>query len=203
MQMNIKVSTSWHYCFDGSGHISPKYPKQQVGDIFAKSVAAAFVFYCEVKHSDILRGSSHVYCYLVPCTDRLEIFSLNTAIQQLNSNYVGRGFRLCCYCSKLMFLNRSRVYCSKLSYAHQKSQKKACIRSYDTNNFIQILTRKYHHTATESLYRPCGEKISWTSTLAGVSYQFGFVPFHICLQCKISGSLVFSNFSHEVTDPNL
>ena len=43
--------------------------------------------------------------------------------------------------------------------------KKACIRPSDTNNFTQSLTRKYHHTATESLYRLCDEKISWTPTL--------------------------------------
>ena len=47
---------------------------------FAKSVAATFVFYCDAKHSDILRGSSHVCCYLFPRTARLEIFSLNISI---------------------------------------------------------------------------------------------------------------------------
>ena len=72
--------------------------------------------------------------------------------------------------------------------------KKACIRPCDTNNFTQSLTRKYHHTATESLYRLCGEKIIWAPTLPRVSYQFGFVPFPICLECKISGSSVFSIF---------
>ena len=79
-----------------------------------------------------------------------------------------------------------------------KQAKKACIRSFDTNNFTQSLTRNYHHIATEYLYRLCNEKISWTPTLAGVPYQFGFVPFPIGLQCKISGSSVFSIFSHEV-----
>ena len=77
--------------------------------------------------------------------------------------------------------------------------KKVCIRPSDTNNFTQSLTRKYHHSATESLYCLCGAKISWTLTLAGVSYQFGFVHFPICLQCKISGSSVFSIFFHEVS----
>ena len=47
---------------------------------FAKSVAATFVFYCDAKHSDILRGSSHVYCYLFPRTARLDIFCLNISI---------------------------------------------------------------------------------------------------------------------------
>ena len=28
-----------------------------------KSIAIAFVFYCDRKHSDTLRGSSHVHCY--------------------------------------------------------------------------------------------------------------------------------------------
>ena len=89
--------------------------------------------------------------------------------------------------------------------------KKACIRPCDTNNFTQSLTRKYHHTATESLYCICGAKISWTPTSAGVSYHLSFVRFPICLQGKISGSSVFSIFfphevSHhnvrKVTDPN-
>ena len=62
MQMNIKVSTNWDYCFWWKW---PKYPKKEVGNIFAKSVAAAFVFYCDAKHSDILWGSSHVYYYIL------------------------------------------------------------------------------------------------------------------------------------------
>ena len=36
--------------------------------------------------------------------------------------------------------------------------KKACIRPCDANNFTQSLTRKYNHTAAESLYRLCDEK---------------------------------------------
>ena len=95
------------------------------------------------------------------------------------------------------------------SQAHQTSQKKLP-SGLDTNNFTQNLTTKYHHTAAESLYQLCGAKISWAPTLAGVSQQIGFVRFPICLQCKISGSSVFSIFSHEIshhkvrkkTDPN-
>ena len=30
-----------------------------------KSIATAFVFHCVAKHSDILRGSSRVRCYLI------------------------------------------------------------------------------------------------------------------------------------------
>ena len=66
--------------FDGSDQICPKYPKKKVANIFAKSVAANFVFYCDPKHLDILRGSSHVYCYLFPRTARLKIFCLKISI---------------------------------------------------------------------------------------------------------------------------
>ena len=72
----------------------------------------------------------------------------------------------------------------QIIYAHQTSQKNACIRPCDINNFTQSLTRKYLHTATERQYSLCGEKISWAPTIAGVSYQFGFTPFPICLKCK-------------------
>ena len=105
----------------------------------------------------------------------------------------------------LLFCNRSPCFAIEAGYiaanylCPSNKPKKACIRPCDTNNFTQSLTRKYYHTATESLYRLCGEKISWAPTLAGVSYQFGFVPFPICLECKISGSSVFSIFSHEVS----
>ena len=62
----------------------------------------------------------------------------------------------------------------------------------------------YHHTATESLYFLHGLKISWTPTLARVSYQFTFIYFSTCLQCKISGSSVFSIFfPHKVSHHNL
>ena len=33
-------------------------------NILRKSIATAFVFYCDAKHSDTLLGSSHVYRYL-------------------------------------------------------------------------------------------------------------------------------------------
>ena len=86
----------------------------------------------------------------------------------------------------------------KIILCPSNKPKKVCIRPCGTNNFIQSLTRKYHHTATEGHYRLCGAKISKTLTLAGVSYQFAFVGFPIYLQCKISGSSVFSIFSHDV-----
>ena len=80
-----------------------------------------------------------------------------------------------------------------------KQAKKTYIKTWDTNNSTQSLTRMYHHTSTESLHRLCGAKISRPPTLARVTYQFGFIRFSICLQCEISGSSVFSIFSHEVS----
>ena len=74
----------------------------------------------------------------------------------------------------------------------------ACIRSCNTNNFTQSLTKIYYYTATENPYFLRGAKTHWTPTLAEVSYKFGFLHFAIRLQCKISRSLVFSFFFHKV-----
>ena len=76
--------------------------------------------------------------------------------------------------------------------------KKACIRPCDTNNFTQSLTRKYHHTATESLYRlwwddKLGTHLS-RSVLSIWLRSFSHLP-----GMQISGSSVFSIFSHEVS----
>ena len=104
---------------------------------------------------------------LVPLhSETVEIFCLNPAIL-----IAGRSCHLCFAYSKLELFSRQAWYiAANQPYVHQTSQKKACIRPCDTNNFTQSLTRKYHHTATESLYRLCDEKISWAPTLAGVSY---------------------------------
>ena len=78
----------------------------------------------------------------------------------------------------------------KIIYVHQASQKKLA-----SDLVIQIISpsleRKYHHAGSESLYPLCGDKMSWAPTLVRVFYQFGFVPFSICLECKISGSSFF------------
>ena len=118
---------------------------------FAQSVAAAFVFYCDTKHSDILGWSSHVYCYI--------LVSLHSQIR----NFL--MFR--CFQQKQGILQQI-ILCPS------NKPKKACIRSFDTNNFTQSPTRKYHCTATESLYCLCDEKISWTPILEvqeGTKYQ--------------------------------
>ena len=96
------------------------------------------------------------------------------------------------FCPKLMFLKRSRVCYSKSNYAHQTSQKKLVL-----GLVIQIIPPKIfpnYHTATENLHRLRGAKISWRPTLEGVSDQFGFIRFSVCLQCKISESSVFFYF---------
>ena len=87
---------------------------------------------------------------------------------------------------------------SQIFLGPSNKPKEACVRPFDTNGFSQTLTRKYHHT-TESLYRLCDAKINRTPTLAGVSYQFGFVRFPFCLQSRISGSSAFFISSHEVS----
>ena len=65
MEINTKVSKNWRYRF---------WWKQQIRRlvIFLQYITKkvfyfliiAFVFYCDVKHLDILWGSSHVCCYL-------------------------------------------------------------------------------------------------------------------------------------------
>ena len=79
-------------------------------------------------------------CYLFPCTARLEIFCLNTAMQSLNRNYVGRGSL--CICSKLMFSERTRVYCSN----HPRAIKQA--RKSLHQALIQIISLKVLQQST-------------------------------------------------------
>ena len=67
MLIKVKVSQVGIIPFDGSGQIGPKYPKQEVSKILQyikKNCRNCFAFCCDAKHSDILRGSSHVRCYL-------------------------------------------------------------------------------------------------------------------------------------------
>ena len=116
MQMNIKVSTSWDYSFWWKWPDMSKVPKN--------------VFYCDAKHSDILWGPSHVYCYIL------------VSLHSQTKNFLPKGRNtiikehLCCHlcfrCSKLMLFNRSGIYCSISSYVHQKSQK----------NFYQVFWYK-------------------------------------------------------------
>ena len=78
MQMNIKVSTSWDYFFLMEvAKLCPKYPEQKVANVFAKSDAATFVFYCDAKHSDILQGPA---MFIVYCQPDQNFFCLNISV---------------------------------------------------------------------------------------------------------------------------
>ena len=97
-------------------------------------------------------------------------------------------------CSKLMFFKKQGILQQINQCSSNKQKKKFISGLNDTNNSTQILTRMYYHAATKSLNCLCGAKISWSLTLEGVSYQFGFICFSICPQGKISRSSVFFNF---------
>ena len=60
MQKKKKFLQASINVFDGIGGTCPKYQKQEIGNIFAtyyeKSIATAFVFYCDAKHTDIYGG---------------------------------------------------------------------------------------------------------------------------------------------------
>ena len=82
-----------------------------------------------------------------------------------------------------------------------KKPKKACIRPCDTNNSTQSITRMYHHTA--SLYRQRSAKVSWTPTLAGVSYQFGFIHVFIVCNARSLDHQFFLFFLCKVSHPKV
>ena len=64
----------------------------EAGNIFAKSVTAAFLFYCDAKHSGILLESCHIYCFILVSLQSQTRNSLpkdhNTIIKQ---NLCGEG----------------------------------------------------------------------------------------------------------------
>ena len=64
-----KVATSWHYRLGCRWRDMSNVRKigswQYFCKILKKNVVPAFVFYCDAKLSGILRGSSHVRCYLL------------------------------------------------------------------------------------------------------------------------------------------
>ena len=71
----------------------------------------------------------------------------NTIIKQ---QLCGEGLPSLLLCSKLVFFKRSRVYCSKSSYAHQKTKK----------NLYQALWHKYFHP---KLYKNVPPYCNWKS----------------------------------------
>ena len=159
-----------------------KVPKQEVVNIFANSVAGAFLCSIVMQNIQIFCGAPAMFivtCFLAQPDCRTFLPEhCNTIIKH---QLCGEGL------PSLLPLLQVNVFQEKQGILQQIIQcpsnkpKKACIRPCGTNNFIQNLTRKYHHTATEGLYPLRGAKISWTSTLARVSYQFDFVRFLIGL----------------------
>ena len=152
------------------------------------------MFYCDAKHSDISWGPamSIVTSFLAqPNCRNVLPKHCNTIIRQ---HLCGERLPSLLPWLQVDVFQENHGILLQIILCPSNKPKKACIRPCDTNNFTQSLTRKYHHTATESLYHLCGAKISWTPTLAGVPYQSGFVLFPICLQSRISGSSVFLSF---------
>ena len=65
--IKVNTSTNWIINFPWKPDMS-KVPNKgsllNFCNILRKSIATAFVFYCDAKHLDTLLGSSHVCCYL-------------------------------------------------------------------------------------------------------------------------------------------
>ena len=57
---------SYRFLMNVASHVQStrKESLLNFSNILRKSIATAFVFYCDAKHSDTLLGSSHVCCYL-------------------------------------------------------------------------------------------------------------------------------------------
>ena len=176
----------------------PKYPKQEVGNIFGKSVAAAFVFYCDPKQSDILRGSSPVYCYIIiPLHSQTRNFLPKHHNAIIKEHLCVEGQPSLLPLLQVDVFRQKQGIFQQIILCPSSKPKKACIRLFDTNNFTQGLTRKNRHIGTESLYRLCDEKISWTPSRSVLSIW-------LCSFSHLSAMqdlwiIRFFYFSHEVS----
>ena len=127
-------------------------------------------------------------------SETVEIFCLNPAIL-----IAGRSCHLCFVYSKLDFFQDKHDILQQIDLMFIKqAKKKACIRPCDTNNFTQSLARIYLHTATESLYRLHGAKISWTPILAAHIKLPIFVFLFDC-NARSPDHQFFYFFLHEVS----
>ena len=135
------------------------------------------MLYCDAKYSDILWGSSHVYCCYFPCAVRLPKFSAWTLQCNNQTAIIWGGVAVFVAFSQVEIFQEKQRILQQFNLCLSNKPKKAFIRSFDTNNSTQSLTRMYSHTSNESLYRLHGAKISWRPTLGGVSYQFGLFNF--------------------------
>ena len=61
----MNISTSWQYRFRWKWPDMTKVHKIGRLVIFLQYIKKKCLFSCDAKHSDILRGSSHVCCYLL------------------------------------------------------------------------------------------------------------------------------------------
>ena len=80
---------------------------------------------------------------------------------------------------------RSRLYCSKSNYAYQTSQKEACIRPCDTNNFTQNLHECTTILQLKVYIAYVVRKLVGHSPYLECPVNSVFFIFSICLQCKI------------------
>ena len=153
------------------------------------------MFYCDAKTFRYFTGFQPCLLLLVSLhSQTVETFTAIYCNNIIKHQLCGEGLPSFFPLLQVDVFQKKQGILQKIILCPWKKPKEACIRLCDTNNFTQSLTRKYHYTAVEDLYRLFDAKINWTPSLAGVSYQFGFVRFPICLQCKISGSSVFSVF---------
>ena len=164
--MNIKVSTSWDYCFWCKWPDMSKVPKTKSWSYFCKECCGDF---CVLLWSKTFRYFTRVQSclsLLVSSHSQTRSFLLEHLNIIIKKQLCGKGLP-----SLLPLLLADVFLIEEVNHLCPSNKpKKACIRTCYTNNFTQSLTRKYHHTATESLYHLCDEKISWALTLAGVSY---------------------------------
>ena len=189
--------------FDRSGQICPstKNRKLIISLQYIKKIVSQLLLYSIVMQNiQPFYGGSAMFivsCFFAQsdCRDFLPEHCTTIIKQQL----CRRSFHLCCLCSKLTFFKRSRVCCSKSNYDHQTSQKK-----FVSGFVIQIIPLNVLHECTTILQLKFYIDYVVRKLVghqAGVSHQFGFNHFSICLRWRIPGSsrVFFQFFPHKVS----
>ena len=100
-----------------------------------------------------------IVIYLFPCFQTRNFLpkDRNTIIKQ---HLHGEGLLSLLSLLQVDVFQQKQVILQQIILCPSNKPKKACIRPFDTSNFTQSLTRKYDHTATESLFCLCDQKIS-------------------------------------------
>ena len=165
MQINTKVSKNWHYRFWWKQQIRRlviflQYIKEKVFCF----LMTAFVFYCDVKHLDILWRSSHVCCYLFLIYPKMgAVFYTMVFPNSFNECLINSGKVVPC------LMQYSRKYGKwpeiqvliQCSYCHS-SIWKFCYSSYHTPKLKNIvilaitfspLISKFYQLATWNFFR--------------------------------------------------